>query len=801
MSGHSRMALCAALASVLAATALLPLVDPATWILQAAVLVLVQAAVGIAGRRAPLPRPATVAAQALVSLMLLTLFFAGSYAIAGVIPGPQAVNELGGLLQAGADDVNRFAIPAPLSKGIKLMLVGGVLVIALIVDAVAVTYRSAAAAGLPLLALYSVAAGLSEGGAGWLWFLLAAAGYLLLLLAEGRDRLARWGRVFTGAPRAPGGYSAAAEGAATAPVRTGRRIGALALGIALIVPLGLPALDGGLLDSAGRADGKGPGGGTISAVNPVVSLQNNLNQAEDREVLTYRTDGAQSQPLYLRIVALDKFDGSAWKPAVRRVQEIPSPFPTPKGLAAGVRSIELNTRVQASDDYAQGWLPMPYPASNLRIDGDWRFEPVGRNVVGDHGETTRGKSYLVSSLAVEPTRYQLAEAGEAPAEIMREFTEVPGNLPTVVERTARRITKGTNNDYEAAVRLQDWFAADGGFLYDTKVKAGSGPDAIARFLRDKEGFCVHFSFTMAAMARTLGIPARVAVGFTPGSPQSDGSMSVGLRDAHAWPELYFEGVGWTRFEPTPARGTIPDYARSQTPGSTPTMPAEPTPSASEDIAVPTPGTDACPPGAHRSGSCEDSALPEAKDEDEEHWYERLDLLAMIALGVLLALALPLLPMACRMRTRSLRLLPAPGSPALAGPATLRVWEEVQDSAWDYGIPPDPSLTPRGAAQRIVHGMDLHGPDAASVNRVAGAVEQTLYAPRAEPVPGLGDEARRIAAALGRQAGRGARLRARFLPRSNARLAWAFTQERRKATERLRAGLRSGLPRLRPRLRR
>jgi transglutaminase-like putative cysteine protease len=56
---------------------------------------------------------------------------------------------------------------------------------------------------------------------------------------------------------------------------------------------------------------------------------------------------------------------------------------------------------------------------------------------------------------------------------------------------------------------------------------------------------------MAAMARTLGIPARVAVGFIPGTATADGGMTVGLKDAHAWPELYFEGVGWTRFEPTP----------------------------------------------------------------------------------------------------------------------------------------------------------------------------------------------------------------------------------------------------------
>lgn len=193
MSGGARLTLCATAATFMAACALLPLVDLATWIFQAAFLLVVQAGVGALTRRVPLARPLTVAVQALVTLMLLTLLFAHAQAIGGVLPGPEAFRHFGELLQAGGDDVGRFAIPAPLSDGIRLMLVGGVLVIGLAVDALAVTFRSAAPAGLPLLALYSVAAGLSHGSADWLWFLLAAGGYLMLLLAEGRDRLSQWG--------------------------------------------------------------------------------------------------------------------------------------------------------------------------------------------------------------------------------------------------------------------------------------------------------------------------------------------------------------------------------------------------------------------------------------------------------------------------------------------------------------------------------------------------------------------------------------------------------------------------------
>ncbi|MFE7355724.1 DUF3488 domain-containing protein, partial [Streptomyces sp. NPDC057543] len=223
MSGRGRLTLCALAATLMTAGSMLPLVEPAGWILQAAFLLAVQSGMGMLARRVPMPRMLVVVAQTLVTLVLLTVVFARGQALIGVLPGPEAVQRLADLLMSGADDVGRYATPAPVTDGIRLMLIGGVLLVGLIVDALAVTFRSAAPAGLPLLALYSVAAGLSEGGADWLWFLLAAGGYLLLLLAEGRNRLSQWGRVFSGAA---GSRSGAAAGAAfsadrpTAPVRT-----------------------------------------------------------------------------------------------------------------------------------------------------------------------------------------------------------------------------------------------------------------------------------------------------------------------------------------------------------------------------------------------------------------------------------------------------------------------------------------------------------------------------------------------------------------------------------------------------
>ncbi|HEY9368154.1 DUF3488 and transglutaminase-like domain-containing protein [Streptomyces sp.] len=772
MSGRARLTLCAYAATLMAAGALIPLVHPSSWILTAGFLLAVQSGVGVLTRRVPLARPLTITAQALVGLLTLTSVFVREQAVLGFLPGPQAFLGFATLFEAGAADVSRYASPAPATDGIRLMLVGGVLVIGLLVDTLAVTFRLAAPAGLPLLALYSVAAGLSDGGATWAWFLLAATGYLLLLLAEGRDRLSQWGRVFGGVPR-PSGRPAGLEtgGTATAPTRTGRRIGVAAMGLALAVPAALPALSGGVLGGPGEGNGSGGGrGGTISAVNPLVSLQDNLNQPEDREVLSYRTNTTDTADMYLRLVSLDQFDGTSWKSSVRKVQDVPGRLPNPQGLGDAVGRTEVTSNFVASSSYEQKWLPMPYPATRVEIGGRWRYEPAGRMLVGDDKQTTRGAQYTVSSLKVRPTAEQLADAPPAPGALRREYTKVPEGLPPVVASTARQVTKKADNAYEQAVALQDWFARDGGFRYDTDVASGTGVQAITRFLKQKEGFCVHFSFSMAAMARTLGIPARVAVGFTPGTPQPDGRVTVGIRDAHAWPELYFEGVGWTRFEPTPTRGTTPSYTRPETPSGESSGPSQPDASETSAPSAAPSSSDGCTPQLRRQGECgtEEEAGAVASSDDGMPPLQ----ISLIALGVVVVLGLPFLPLLWRSRVRAGRLASTGRTPEDAAARTLAAWQEIVDTAWDFGITPDESLTLRRAAARIVRLGHLQGDPADAVHRVARAVEQVLYAPDPRPAGALADEVERVRAGLDALATRSGRLRALLAPRSAVRVIWA-----------------------------
>ena len=129
---------------------------------------------------------------------------------------------------------------------------------------------------------------------------------------------------------------------------------------------------------------------------------------------------------------------------------------------------------------------------------------------------------------------------------------MPDDLPAEVASSARREVAGASSTYEAALKLQEWFQRE--FDYSLDVQPGHDNSAIERFLRDRIGYCEQFAGTYAAMMRTLNIPARVAVGFTSGIELSERSYAVFGRNAHAWPEVWFDNIGWVAFEPTPGRG-------------------------------------------------------------------------------------------------------------------------------------------------------------------------------------------------------------------------------------------------------
>jgi hypothetical protein len=160
-------------------------------------------------------------------------------------------------------------------------------------------------------------------------------------------------------------------------------------------------------------------------------------------------------------------------------------------------------------------------------------------------------------------------------------------------------------DADRAVALQSWFRS-GAFVYDVTASPARSSDKVWDFLESRHGYCVHFATAMAVMARQIGIPSRVAVGFLPGT-EHDGWYEVTGGQAHAWPELWFDSVGWVRFEPTPGSqsGAAPSWTTDRT-VATPS-PSQATPTSRPTGASPTPVTSS--PAASTSGASTSATAP------------------------------------------------------------------------------------------------------------------------------------------------------------------------------------------------
>ena len=183
--------------------------------------------------------------------------------------------------------------------------------------------------------------------------------------------------------------------------------------------------------------------------------------------------------------------------------------------------------------------------------------------------------------------------------------DLPGNFPDEAADAARDVTANASTVYDKALALQMWFQNN--FEYDLSVQRGHGNNAIKNFLRIKRGYCEQFAGTFAVMARSLGIPARVAVGFTPGDLHSDGKYHVYGRNADASPRCRFDDIGWISFEPTPGRG------EPGTESYTGIAPAQ----------APPPGDAARDDSCHHAGSCSNDHLARpARTEHHHRWHHQ-----------------------------------------------------------------------------------------------------------------------------------------------------------------------------------
>ncbi len=691
------------------------LTDVAWWFVACAVATIVLLAAAVVRTVARHRLWGTLAAF-VAAVCSITLFFAPASAFLWIIPTFDTFDALHKVDQAGLESVANQGIPANADQGIVYLVCLGVAAIAFVIDTLAFAFRAPAFTGIPLLAILLVPTFVVASLSDAFFFLLTAISWLAILLLGSR----RGGR------------------------RIAVGIGAAALVASLIVPVLLPVPDPG-------ADATG-GAGFAAGINPIITLGNDLRQGDPRLAVTYTTSAVGGE--YLRLAALDNFTGESWVPTsgdLDPANNIGSIGPVP-GLGDAVPVEHVATRVTVANILSR-WLPVPYaPSSVTGLVGQWFWDPGALSIRSDNSNA-RNQVYEVASVQVAPSVDQLVAAGTTLEPGLDRYLQLPPDLPPVVASTATQVVAGATTNYAKAIALQDFFTG-GTFRYseDAPVKKGydgSGALVLAAFLAGRSGYCVHFSSAMAAMARTLGIPARVAVGFTPGAPVSttDGPATeyrVTTHDLHAWPELYFAGIGWVRFEPTPGRGVTPAFAPlavddPSTPG---VDESKPTPS----TAAPTADPSAAPP-------LQDSELPSATATpvaigDAATPPSPPPLALLIPLAALLAV-----PGVVRTFRRQRRFGMLRGGSALAG------WLELRDTADDLGLRTSDARTPRQLAGDLAGHLDDGA--AAALARLRVALESEAFGDGAKP-PAAADLSA-VLQSLRRDAGLARRIAAAALP--------------------------------------
>lgn len=628
-----------------------------------------------------------------VGLVIAAWIVTGTYGTPGTgftpFFGWDAFARIGDRFTTAADLVWTGIAPMAPSTPLTMLVVTGTAFVFLVADSIAIGLGYPSLAGVAVL---------------WLWvpplttvhdvptdaFVLTIVG-LAVVLAVDEPR--------TGVPRRR--TTSRRERRA----RLSSRMGAASAAIAVVL---VGALTAGALGSALPSplhEEGAPGdddGGPVTLAS-TLDLRDNLAERSGRAVLRYTSDRAVTEPL--RAFTLTDFNGRRWQRGESQDSEIvtdPDQLLWPSPAGAGTTASQ--TLEVTLDSYRGMTLPIPVDPRSIETSRPLAYDPV-LDEVGEERPTTSGDSYTTTtferSLSPESLR---AASGADPGDSA--YLDVPASQHAdEVRSLAQQIVGGAPTRYDQALALQDFFRDSTEFTYDPTVAPPQTDDAVWDFLQQGNGYCVQYATTMAIMARTLGIPTRLGVGFLPGKRIGDGEYEITGKDSHAWPELHFPGLGWVRFEPTPAQQTggapawtrpSPDQsATSPSPAPSSTATTAPTPSTSASTAPPTTGA-----ASDRSSSA-------------VSWtWVLAALAATVGAGWVV-----------RRRSRS--------------STTVRdaedAWRRLHRSLDGLGVGWPDSATPRQApvivADRVRERWGVDLPDDGSFTALVSAVEDSRYSPR------------------------------------------------------------------------
>ena len=688
MRSTDRMTLAVVLALFLAGFTLVPLTSDVSYLGLSWFFLVVLGLVTAVARRARLGSVVVLLAQLLTTGLL-------SVGVSLTMPGlglPWFQHYVG-LWQGGVLHMQTQGTPMDPDDGVTLIFATIVAGLFVVTDLLAAGLARPAWAIAPTATLFLVPALALGTDTGITSFGLVALGYLGILLADGLNGSNRWTR---------GLSRDTAESVGATPVvwRAATLIGVPALVGTLVLGGLLPTLS---LPGFGFGNGAG-GNGPLQLTDPALDLRRNLNQPQDQEVIDYRT----SEPggVYLRLASLPQFDADGWSNVQIRLNtgtELP-PVPGLSEVPDEQRTTEITVK-----NFRSQYLPLPYAPRSFQAEGDWRYDANSLTVVNGANEARAlsDLSYTVQSLDLAPTSADL-RGSIAGTPLDDAITgAIPEDLPDDLVRLTEEVTEGAERPADKAAAIQAYLRSSE-FTYSTEPLPGSGYRALENFLlRDKRGYCEQFAAGMAMMARVAGIPSRVSVGFLPGERDGD-TWRVSIRDMHAWPELYFSGHGWVRFEPTPGSvtGSAPAWTLEGVDSAEDSTTDEPTAAPSESVAAPTAAPEDVPVDQQTTGGT-DVGFP---------WGRTL-LGTGIGLVALLVLAAPA---TLRVRRRTARLT----GDQLGDEQVEAAWAEIRDTVLDHGGS-WPSGSPHAIGRQVGDRLDVE--ESAAMGQVATLVERSRYA--------------------------------------------------------------------------
>jgi transglutaminase-like putative cysteine protease len=746
MRGRGVDATLAALATLAAAWPISTLLVEPIWLGGTLLMLAAIAVSGVGARSLALSGWQVLVTQVVCATLAASWIYARGHLWHG-LPYLETLRFAGRRSIEALNAVHTYAAPAPSTPGLVFAVGCALGLIALAVDYLAVTRHSPSLAGLPLLSAFLTSAANSGSSLPVIFFIAPAAMWLIMVGRQGTHVLRRWATAMAVA-RTPVPTSRDSQGV-YGYASIARALGVAALFAAVAVPVALPHLHPTFLASGlGRsplATGNVSGGVGFSLS---INLADDLADQGTAPILQYKTADPSPPPLRVAVSSYYRSAPGVWLPwgGVSPTLSTNPEVPEPAGLLPSVPK----TRFTMTADHNvlnDPDLAVPYPLMAAHLEGvSWGAAADTQNV----RVAQRPDSYTASYWQLKPTVAELENTPPMSERDRHTFDvelAVDGPSAGPVTSLSDRLTSGKKSDYDKAMAIQQYLRATGGFTYSLTLappaKDRSGKDAgfdpLTNFLVTKKGYCVQFATAMVMMSRAVGIPAHMATGFTPGT-LSKGVWTVSASDAHAWPELYLDGLGWTRFEPTPSRATPPVYA----------VPAS---SAKTSASGPAKGTKSTAPG---SVSPKNLADPSSRNNGSSgggtspssvlQWLTSgwgLFLLAFM-IGLLGSLVVP--TAAQWRRRRSLM---------AAHTAAQRVeveWTVLTSSLSDLGIARAPSRTPRQLRAYYEREASLQGASSEALGRVVGTLESSRYAVPG-PVPdGFAADARRVlrAAAAGRR---------------------------------------------------